>query len=138
SPAGRERLQRHAELQRASTIHLLIIERSESRNQRQFETQAASYQIARQHSPGALAAAHVAGAGKLINDETQLALALNHAVFDLFRNADRRRSSKTSFLAVGHVSPAAQESMPLALQRDRVKASLQPDVQVGLELLLPQ
>src|SRR5438874_13116166 len=95
-------------------------------------------EIARQNTPGALLAAYVAYSSDFFDHDSQLTLAANHILHDEVGNADRRRHAKTPALPIRHERTAAQKRVPLAVNRDCMKAALQTHVKIRAQPLLEE
>src|SRR6185503_13482500 len=107
--------------------------RSKSSDQSQFKTHRPCHQIAREHTPGTLLTLQISSACDFVDHNSKLTPSLDHFFHDLGRNGNRRRSTKRTSLTVSGVRPTTQKRVPLALNRNRVKPALEPNINICLE-----
>src|SRR6266849_1607310 len=92
-----------------ASVHLCVVERCESGYQSHFKAHRPREQIAREHTPGPLTAAHIMLAGGLVDHLSELASAIDDRVHQHFGYYDRRTRAKAAARAVGYIGPAFEE-----------------------------
>src|SRR2546421_732762 len=100
-----------------------VIERRESSNQRSFETHRSRQQVARQHAPRALLAAHVKRAGDVVDHNPQFALSLDDLLDDRVRHfgsssATRAMAARTDMIFAARSEPSAIVPIGFSLTAD--------------------